>query len=84
MKEWQFERSGDFWNRIINLHYNPKQWVESFHMSKENFLELCDLLKDEIKQKLQFLKPREPVSVEKQIAVALYKLASTAEYRVEI
>ncbi|XP_071579940.1 uncharacterized protein [Temnothorax nylanderi] len=51
-------------------------------MSKASFLELCDQLRDELKPKPPFLKPREPISVEKQVAVALYKLASTAEYRV--
>ncbi|XP_039310298.1 protein ALP1-like [Solenopsis invicta] len=51
-------------------------------MSKESFIELCDMLRDELEPEPQFLMPREPISVEKQVAVALYKLASTAEYRV--
>ncbi|KYQ53661.1 hypothetical protein ALC60_04168 [Trachymyrmex zeteki] len=53
-------------------------------MSKMSFffMTLCDLIKDELQPKVQILKAREPVSVEKQIAVALYKLASCSEYRV--
>ncbi|CAL1678202.1 unnamed protein product [Lasius platythorax] len=51
-------------------------------MSKDSFLELCDLLRGELEPKPQFLVSREAISVQKQIAVALYKLASTAEYRV--
>lgn len=79
---WQNERSFDFWNRIVSVHYTPKEWIESFCMSKASFLELCNQLRSELEPKLQFLEPREAISVEKQIAVALYKLASTAEYRV--
>lgn len=77
---WQLERSSDFWKRIVNIHYTPKEWLESFRMSKVSFLDLCNKLRNELKP--QYLKSREPLSVEKQVAVALYKLASTAEYRV--
>jgi len=49
-------------------------------MSKETFQLMCFKLND-------FLKPsenavRQPLSVEKKVAIALYKLASCAEYRV--
>ncbi|XP_029171712.1 protein ALP1-like [Nylanderia fulva] len=59
-----------------------EEWLESFRMTKLSFSELCNKLRNELEPKPQYLKPREPLSVEKQIAVALYKLASTAEYRV--
>jgi len=51
-------------------------------MSKMSFLKLCDLLENELQPKMQFLKAREPVSVKKQVAIALYKIASCSEYRV--
>lgn len=79
---WMKERSNDYWNRIVNVHYGPEEWFESFRMSKHSFDELCDLLRGELEPKMQALKPREALSVEKQVAVALYKLASCAEYRV--
>lgn len=79
---WKLERSSDFWNRIVNIHYTPKEWIETFRMSKTTFLQLCNLLRDELEPLPQYLQPREPISVEKQVAVALYKLASTCEYRV--
>lgn len=41
-----------------------------------------DQLRVELEPLTQFLHPREPISVEKQVAVALYKIASTTEYRV--
>jgi len=79
---WDLEKSSDFWKRIVNIHYTSIEWLESFRMSKVSFLDLCNKLRNELKPKPQYLKSREPLSVEKQVAVALYKLASTAEYRV--
>lgn len=51
-------------------------------MSKMTFLKLCDLLEDELRPKMQLLKAREPLSVKKQVAIALYKVASCSKYRV--
>nr|XP_012215694.1 PREDICTED: putative nuclease HARBI1 isoform X2 [Linepithema humile]XP_012215695.1 PREDICTED: putative nuclease HARBI1 isoform X2 [Linepithema humile] len=79
---WMKERSNDFWHRIVNNHYTTIEWLESFRMSKDSFLELCNHLKAELEPKEQMLKSRDALSVEKQVAVTLYKLASCAEYRV--
>ncbi|KYM98832.1 Putative nuclease HARBI1, partial [Cyphomyrmex costatus] len=76
------KRSYKFWESIVLNHYTESEWLESFRMSKISFLKLCDLLKDELQPKMQILKAREPVSVNKQIAITLYKLASCSEYRV--
>lgn len=43
---------------------------------------MCFLLQPALEPKPLLLKSREPLSVEKQVAVALYKMASCAEYRV--
>lgn len=51
-------------------------------MSKETFTMLCDIIRTELEPKPLFLVSRQPLSVEKQVAIALYKLASCAEYRV--
>lgn len=59
---WQNERSFDFWNRIVNFHYTSKEWIESFRMSKDSFLELCDLLRGELEPKPQFLVSRSYIS----------------------
>lgn len=63
-------------------HYADSEWLESFRMSKTSFMKLCDLLEDELQPKMQILKAKEPVSVKKQVAIALYKVASCSEYRV--
>ncbi|XP_025157691.1 protein ALP1-like [Harpegnathos saltator] len=56
--------------------------IESFQMRKETFNELWFLLQPALEPKPVMLKSREPLSVEKKVAVALYKLASCVEYRV--
>lgn len=79
---WMKPRSNHFWNEIVLCTYTESDWIESFRMCKETFNELCFLLQPALEPKLVMLKSREPLSVEKQIAVTLYKLASCAEYRV--
>jgi len=51
-------------------------------MTHGTFEWLCDNLREELLPSLNQLETREPVSVEKQIAVCLYFLASCCEYRV--
>lgn len=79
---WMKNRSYEFWDSIVLNHYTDMEWLESFRMSKMSFLKLCDLLEDELRPKMQHLKAREPISVKKQVAIAIYKLASCSEYRV--
>lgn len=74
---WIKERSSDFWDRIVHNHLTDKDWIESFRMKK-----LCLILKPDLEPKENPLQPRKPLSVEKQVALALYKLANTSEYRV--
>lgn len=51
-------------------------------MRKETFNDLCYLLQLALEPKPFLLKSREPLSVEKQVAITLYKITSYAEYRV--
>jgi hypothetical protein len=81
-RTWMNKRSHDFWESIVLNHYTDSEWLESFRMSKISFLKLCNLLENKLQPKIQYLKAREPVSVKKQIAVGLYKIASCSEYRV--
>jgi len=76
------KRSHKFWESIVLNYYIDLEWLESFRTSKMS-LKLCDLLENELQPKMQFLKVREPVSVKKQVAIALYKVASCSEYRVK-
>jgi len=79
---WMKHRSYHFWNHIVLNTYDEAQWLESFRMRKQTFDILCNILKSKLEVKVLLLKSRESLSVEKQVAVALYKLASCTEYRV--
>ncbi|XP_011690000.1 PREDICTED: uncharacterized protein LOC105451331 [Wasmannia auropunctata] len=79
---WTKIRSNDFWQRIVGEHFTPTEWLATFRMSKETFITLCDIIRGDLEPKPLFLKSREPLSVEKQVAIAIYKLASCAEYRI--
>ncbi|KAL6433636.1 hypothetical protein ACFW04_006617 [Cataglyphis niger] len=77
---WMKERSGDWWNRIVNDHFKNKDWLEAY--VKTYILWLCNEFRDELTPKENQLGTRESISVEKQVAVCLYFLASCCEYRV--
>lgn len=79
---WTKERSNDFWQRIVGNYFTLSDWLGTFRMSKETFTTLSDIVRTELEPKPLFLVSRQPLSVEKQVAIALYKLASCAEYRV--
>ena len=49
-------------------------------MSKTSFLKLVDLVRYKMEPKLNAV--REPITLEKRVAMALYNLASNMEYRV--
>lgn len=76
---WTKKRSNDFWQRI-GEHFTLSEWLATFRMSKETFTMLCDIIRTVLEPNPLFLVSKQPLSIEKQ--VALYKLASCAEYRV--
>ncbi|XP_018312704.1 uncharacterized protein [Mycetomoellerius zeteki] len=79
---WMKPRSNYFWHKVVLCTYTDSDWIENFRMSKKTFNDLCFLLRPALEPKPLLLKSREPLSVEKQVAVALYKLANYAEYSV--
>jgi Stage III sporulation protein D len=73
-------RSNEFWEEIVSNHFDDSDWVANFRMRKPTFQLLCDRLRPS-------LEPSEfsiqlPLSVEKKVAITLYKMASCSEYRV--
>ena len=56
----------------------PEEWKENFRMSKENFVRLCEQIRPFIEKESTHM--REPISVEKQIAVTLYYLMDEGRY----
>ncbi|KAG5878238.1 hypothetical protein JTB14_000727 [Gonioctena quinquepunctata] len=64
---WMKPRSNDFWETIVLNEFDEARWVESFRMKKKTFFNFCARLRDKLAPKFNALKPRKPVSVEKQV-----------------
>ena len=67
---------------IFLENYDEEEWLENFRVTRSTFLYLCDRLRPSLEPEENILKPREPVSVEKQVALTLYFLSSCSEYRI--
>ncbi|XP_065446506.1 uncharacterized protein LOC135982650 [Chrysemys picta bellii] len=76
---WARETSTDWWDRIVLQVWDDSQWLRNFCMHKGTFVELCDLLSPALK--CQNTKMRAVLSVEKQVAIALWKLAMPDSYQ---
>ena len=59
--------------------FTEEQWVKNFRMRKETFDFLCSKLEPTLVAEKILV--RQPLDVQSQAAVALYWLASSAEYR---
>ncbi|KAH1165579.1 hypothetical protein KIL84_023138 [Mauremys mutica] len=76
---WDRETSTDWWDRIVLQVWDESQWLRNFRMRKGTFLELCDLLSPALKR--QDTRMRAALSVQKRVAIALWKLATPDSYR---
>ncbi|XP_037950861.1 protein ALP1-like [Teleopsis dalmanni] len=74
------KRSSEWWDVEVLQFYDDEQWIADFRMNRQIFFRLVDLLKDKMAPAENTFV--EGLSVEKKIAIAVYKLASCAEYRV--
>ncbi|MGH0123417.1 UNVERIFIED_CONTAM: hypothetical protein FKN15_016783, partial [Acipenser sinensis] len=52
----------------------------SFRITRATFSIIVELVKEDMQPKRNYIRP--PVPVEKRVSIALYRLASSAEYRV--
>ena len=59
--------------------FTPRDWKENFRMCKETFLYLCDQLREDIEPATTNM--RASINLEKRVAVTLWCLSTTAEYR---
>lgn len=59
--------------------FGPDDWIENFRMSKNTFNYLCDRLKGSIfRQNTRF---RKAITVHQRVAITLWCLATSCEYR---
>ncbi|CAM5163300.1 unnamed protein product [Natator depressus] len=75
---WARETSTDWWDRIVLQVWDDSQWLQNFCMHKGTFMEFCDLLSPALKRKNT--KMRAALTVHKQVAIALWKLAMPESY----
>ncbi|CAM4633656.1 unnamed protein product, partial [Lepidochelys olivacea] len=76
---WARETSTDWWDRIVLQVWDDSQWLRNFRMRKGTFMELCDLLSPALRR--MNTKMRAALTVEKRVAIALWKLATPDSYQ---
>ena len=78
-RTWVKPRSVEFWRRIVLGSFTNQDWLENFRMSKATFDYLCNRLKPVIEKKDTQL--RKAISVRHRLAITLWTLATSCEYR---
>ena len=58
--------------------FNNRDWIENFRMQKSTFMYICNLLRPHIQKKDTIM--RCAITVEKRVAVTLWRLATNVEY----
>lgn len=76
---WMRVRSKDWWERVVLTEFTDEEWRQSFRMSRGSFEKLCGLMEQVLSP--QDVTVRAPIPLHMRAAIALYKLASCAEYR---
>uniref|UniRef100_A0A452HJ44 DDE Tnp4 domain-containing protein n=1 Tax=Gopherus agassizii TaxID=38772 RepID=A0A452HJ44_9SAUR len=76
---WARETSTDWWDRIVLQVWDDSQWLRNFRMRKSTFFELCDSLSPVLKRHNTRMRPA--LTVEKRVAIAIWKLATPDSYR---
>ena len=68
-----------WWENFMDDTVVASEWRENFRMKKDSFLNLCNELRPFLEKKSTTM--REPLSVETQVAIALYYLSEEGRYR---
>ena len=76
---WEKQRSRKWWTDIVKGTLCDDQWVENFRMTKATFEILRDDLRPSFPDQARSL--REPLQLDHRVAIAVYWMASSAEYR---
>ncbi|XP_053894089.1 uncharacterized protein LOC128842263 [Malaclemys terrapin pileata] len=76
---WAWETSTDWWDHIVLQVRDDSKWLRNFRMHKGTFMALHDLLSPALKW--QNNKMRAVLTVEKRVAIALWKPATPDSHR---
>ena len=63
----------------MNRTFSDDQWMENFRMTKATFEILCDNLRSSFPDLARSV--REPIQLDHRVAIAVYWMASSSEYR---
>lgn len=72
-------RTRVWWDNFMLGIVLPEEWKENFRMSQDSFFFLCDQLRPFIERQATTM--RDPVEVERQVALTLYYLADEGRMR---
>lgn len=70
--------STELWGKIASNLFAPEEWLEYFHMTQKSFQFVCSKLSSELKAQHS---GSARLTIEKRIAIALYKLTTGNDYR---
>ena len=70
-------RTSIWWQNFVDNAVLLEEWKENFHMSKDNFLQLCSLLQPYTERKTT--PARAPIDVERQVVLTLYYLSDEGQ-----
>nr|XP_039264852.1 protein ALP1-like [Styela clava] len=77
-KIWMEYRPDDWWLNALK-NFGEQEWLSNFRIRRETFSKLTTLMRDDLEPDERCV--RTPLSLDKRIAIAIYQLASTAEFR---
>jgi len=76
---WSRQRSGSWWDVIVEGGFEEDDWTSNFRLSQRTFDFLCQELEPYLaREDTRF---RQAINVRKRVAVALWRLATNADYR---
>ena len=76
---WEKQRSREWWTDIVKGTFSDDQWMENFRLTKATFEILCDDLRPSFPDLARSV--REPLQLDHRVAIAVYWMASSSEYR---
>ena len=75
---WEKQRSREWWPDIVKGTFSDDQWMENFRMTKATFEILCGYLCPSFPDQARSV--WEPLQLDHRVAIAVYWMASSAEY----
>ena len=76
---WMLPKSSQFWESDVLRTFTSRQWAENFRMTRDTFMYVCNELRAQLTK--EDTRMRRAITVEKRVAVTLWRLATNCECR---